>query len=89
MSAAASASSSGSAAISPIRKSSPIADRDAEASRSIASASPSAISGARRAASTPEDTIDVEIFEPWLEPFFDYGGDFSAESAKVERDLGR
>lgn len=36
-----------------------------------------------------EDTLDVEIFENWLEPFFDYGGDFDAESAKVARDAAR
>lgn len=34
-----------------------------------------------------QDTLDVEIFEQWLEPFFDYGGDPAAERAKVERDL--
>lgn len=34
-----------------------------------------------------DDTIDVEIYESWLEPFFDYGGDFATEAAKVERDL--
>ncbi len=34
-----------------------------------------------------EDTIDVEIYESWLEPFFDYGGDLDGEAAKVERDL--
>lgn len=34
-----------------------------------------------------EDTIDVEIYEGWLEPYFDYGGDFAAESAKIEREI--
>ena len=34
-----------------------------------------------------QDTLDVEIYEHWLEPFFDYGGDPAAERAKVERDL--
>ncbi len=29
------------------------------------------------------DTIDVEIYESWLEPFFDYSGDVSAEAARV------
>lgn len=34
-----------------------------------------------------QDTLDVELYEHWLEPFFDYGGDPAAERAKVERDL--
>ena len=34
-----------------------------------------------------EDTIDVEIYEHWLEPYFDYSGDFAVESRKIEQDL--
>ena len=37
------------------------------------------------AAFSREDTIDVEIFESWLEPFFDYAGDPATEAAKVAR----
>ncbi|MEO1293079.1 MAG: SH3-like domain-containing protein [Pseudomonadota bacterium] len=33
------------------------------------------------------DTIDIEIFEPWLEPFWDYAGDFDAQGALLEREL--
>lgn len=33
------------------------------------------------------DTLDVEIFEHWLTPFFDYSGDFQAEAARVEREI--
>lgn len=33
------------------------------------------------------DTIDIEIFEYWLEPFWDYGGDFDAQSARLEQEL--
>lgn len=34
------------------------------------------------------DTIDVEIYENWLEPFFDYSGDVAAEAARVEALMG-
>lgn len=34
----------------------------------------------------PTDTIDIEIYESWLEPFFDYGADPAAEAAKAARD---
>ncbi len=32
----------------------------------------------------PRDTVDVEIFESWLEPFWDYGGDFEAQARRLE-----
>lgn len=35
----------------------------------------------------PHDTIDVEVYESWLEPFFDYGADPAEAKLKVERDL--
>lgn len=34
------------------------------------------------------DTIDIEIYESWLEPFWDYGGDFDAQAARLEKELG-
>lgn len=36
-----------------------------------------------------EDTLDVELYESWLEPFFDYGADPAAEAAKVASDIAR
>lgn len=34
-----------------------------------------------------EDTLDVEIYESWLAPFFDYGADAEAEKARLEATL--
>lgn len=33
------------------------------------------------------DTIDVEVYESWLEPFFDYASDPETQKKKVERDI--
>lgn len=33
------------------------------------------------------DTIDVEIFEHWLEPFYDYDGDPAEQALRVQRDI--
>lgn len=45
---------------------------------------PNAADGAYR----PSDTVDIEIYEPWLEPFFDYAADPDREARKVEQDIG-
>lgn len=36
-----------------------------------------------------DDTIDVEIYEHWLEPYFDYDRDPQAEAAKIENELSK
>ncbi|MEO1330845.1 MAG: SH3-like domain-containing protein [Pseudomonadota bacterium] len=34
------------------------------------------------------DTLDVELYESWLEPFWDYGGDFEAQAKRLEAEGG-
>lgn len=34
-----------------------------------------------------DDTIDVELYESWLEPFFDYAADPETQKQKVEQDI--